>query len=237
MPAIGDREIPATNIDTVVDSAKKIAQQFKGSPFDRKALATTLGYKSDATGAFNQMLADLRRFGIIVGRGDSIAATELVQRLAVPQNDAEYGSAVLEAMNKVTLFNELYNHYQGVLPSEDDLLATLINITKADRVHVSEVVGRVRSNLSTGWAKGGSYRASVANAPPGGNRQPGAGAGAIVSEDTIELSAGKLHLSYPLTADGIEMMRLNFDGPKFWEILTKQVKRDAPAATEAGKNP
>jgi hypothetical protein len=234
MPAIGDREIPATNVDTAVDYAKKIAQQFKGAPFDRKALATALGYKSDGTGAFNQMLADLRRFGIITGRGESITATELVQRLAVPRNDEEYGVAVLEAMNKVTLFNELYNHYKGVVPSEDDLLATLINVTKADRVHVSNVVGRVRSNLATGWAKSGAFRSSV-SAGAGGNHRPSDEA--PVDDDVIVLTAGKLHLRYPLTADGIEMMRLNFDGSKFWEILSRQVKGDDPPATPEKKGP
>lgn len=231
MPAIGDRDFPATNIDSAVDSAKKIAVQFKGQPFDRKALATALKYKSDATGAFNQILADLRKFGLVSGRGETLQATDLVQRLAVPRDDSEYATAVVETMNSVPLFRELYDHYQGALPTDDDLLATLINTTKADRIAVQNIVPRIRSNLATGWAKGGPYRSGIkagsASSTPSKTAEEPAG-----SSEVITLTAGTLHLRYPLTEDGIELMKVNFEGDRFWSILLKQAKKSTEQAAD-----
>lgn len=231
MPTIGDKEFPATNIDTAVDSAKKIAVQFKGQPFDRTALATALKYKSASTGGFNQMLADLRKYGLVSGRGEMLQATDLVQKLAVPQHDQEYSDAVVEAMNNVPLFRELYDHYQGSVPAEDDLLTTLINTTKGERITVQGIVPRIRGILASGWAKGGPYRTPAKGSGPGttltrvtGEPEP--------AGDVITLTAGKLHLRYPLTEDGIELMKVNFEGDRFWKILLKQVK---PVAEPSGE--
>jgi len=237
MPAIGDRDFPATTIDTSVDSAKKIATQFKGAPFDRKALATALQYKSDKTGAFNQFLADIRRFGIVTGRGESLSATEVVQRLAVPKDEAEYSSAVIEVMNNVPLFRELYEHYQGVVPSEDDLLTTLINLSKADRVVVQGVVGRIRANLSSGWAKAGAYRPPSGRFPGGSQQRADHYTPPAEKSDIITVNAGKLHLQYPLTPSGIELMKLSFTGDGIWAILREQIPPSAEKpASEGGSD-
>jgi hypothetical protein len=224
MPTIGDKEFPATNIDTAVDSAKKIAKQFKGVPFDRKSLASALQYKSETTGAFNQLLADLRKFGLVTGRGESLQATDLVEKLAVPHDEKEYSGAVVEAMNNVPLFRELYDHYRGAVPSEDELLTMLINISKANRVDVADTVGRIRGNLSSGWAKAGGYRPANLEAPRHDDRQ----ANKEVPSDMITFSAGKMQMSYELSKEGIELMRANFTDD-FWRILAKQIAAKSEA--------
>src|SRR2546427_58171 len=142
MPTLGQHDYPLTTVADGIENAKKIVLQFKGQSFDRKALAAALGNKSAETGAFNQRLGDLRRFGVIAGHG---AATK-------PDSPR--------------------------LPLEPE------------------------------------------------------------NPNVIEVRAGEVNLKYPLTKTGLKLMRHNFQGPGFWEILEEQVsKSEAPsgAASEEGK--
>ena len=140
MPTLGQHDYPLTTVADGIENAKKIVLQFKGQSFDRKALAAALGNKSAETGAFNQRLADLRRFGVIDGRGETLQVTALAQRLAIPTNNDEFSDAVFEMMTRVPLFKLLYEHTEGKSPTEDELLATLINLTKADRASMQSAL-------------------------------------------------------------------------------------------------
>jgi len=239
MPSIGQYEYPAMNVATAIDAAKKVATQFKGQPFDRVPLAAALGYKTAGSGAFNQTLADLRRFGVVDGRGDSMQVSALAQKLAVPTSKEEYAGVVLELINRVPLFKALYEHYSGSAPSEEDLLATLINLTKAERTEVQGVVGRVRANFVSGLsalsAAGPIPRASAgqpgqrAGLVPGGDHRK-ASLGPLEGDPTdhvIEVVAGTIHIRFPMTETGIKLMRHNFEGKGFWEILEAEVAKAA----------
>ncbi len=236
MPTLGQHDYPLTTVADAIENAKKIVLQFKGQSFDRKALAAALGNKSAETGAFNQRLADLRRFGIIDGRGETLQVTALAQRVAIPTNSDEFSEAVFEMMTRVPLFKLLYEHTEGKTPNEDELLATLINLTKADRAEVQAVVTRIRNNYLSGLSRMGGARPSIASTPGVRSAILKSDAQRLplepenVSLNLIEVRAGEVSLKYPLTKTGLKLMRHNFTGPGFWEILEEQVsKSEAPS--------
>ncbi len=222
MPAIGDRDFPTTNIDTAIEVAKRVATQFKGSPFDRKALAATLQL-AVRSGGFNQLVADVKRYGVIQGRGDAMSATEVAQKLALPNSEEEYSRTVVEMLNRIPLFQELYHHYKGIVPSVDDLRVTLVNITKEDRMRVDQFAGRIRANLQKGWSKSGPFMPPAAKPAPSENR-PERDISVEPPEGKITLTAGAVRLEYPLTKRGIAMMKLSTAGDGFWALLEEQVK-------------
>ena len=241
MPALGNQEFPKANIESIIEAAKKIANQFKGQPFDRVALSTALGYKGPRTGGFNQVLADLRRFGVIDGRGDAIQATSIAQRLAVPSGPDEYSMAVLEMMNKVPLFAQLYDHYEGTVPSAEDLQTTLINLTKDNRVTVAGLVPLIRGNLAAGWSKAGPYRSSKSPGRPIEQTTAGSSESNLRESDrrvvarepnsvdspVIELFAGNIRLQYPFTEDGVRLMKEHFSSDLTWKTLEGEARMAA----------
>ena len=239
MPTLGQHDYPLTTVADGIENAKKIVLQFRGQSFDRKALAAALGNKSAGTGAFNQRLADLRRFVVIEGRGETLQVTALAQRLAIPTNGDELSDAVFEMMTRVPLFKLLYEHTEGKSPTEDELLATLINLTKADRAEVQAVVTRIRNNYLSGLSRtGGIRRSSVASTPGGRTAAAKSDSARFPLEpenpNVIEVRAGEVSLKYPLTKTGLKLMRHNLQGPGFWEILEEQVsKSEAPSGGDS----
>jgi hypothetical protein len=133
MPMLGEMEFPLTSPEVAASLGRKLLEQFRGRPFDAEACASALGYKSSKNGAFRQVLADLRKYGLLTGRGDALQTTELLGRAASPAGAPLPGGAVAEMMGSVPLFRELYQHYQGAVPTEEELVPTLIGLTRADR--------------------------------------------------------------------------------------------------------
>lgn len=232
MPTIGDKDFPTTNVDSAVEVAKQIATQFRGNAFDKASLASKLQLAATG-GAFNHLVADLRRYGIIEGRGNTMQTTALVQKLAVPQNDQEFRDTVIEMMNRVPLFSMLFEHYHGEVPSVDDLRTTLINLTKEpDRVKVDGVVGKIRTNLASGWSKVGTNLSGGTAVSP--STQKGPPTTSIPNEEgIITISVGKLTLRYPLDEVGIELARSNLND-QFWKVVKAQLKPRASDSTNEG---
>jgi hypothetical protein len=115
MPSLGSMDFPETTISDAAELAKKIAQSFRTNEFSKESLAAALGYKNAVSGAFNQRLADLRKYGIVEGRGDRLRATNLSQRLAAPA-PGEYEHSIQEMLEAIPLFRALHEHFAGSLP-------------------------------------------------------------------------------------------------------------------------
>lgn len=237
MPLLADREIPQVTIDAAVESARKIAEQFKGSTFDRNALAAALGNKSANSGAFKQNIADLRRYGVLDGRADVLRATELVQRLAVPKDDSELAATILEMSNKIPLFRELYDHYKGSVPTAEDLLASLINMTKADRTVAASMVEPIRSNLSMAWSRAARF----GSVPSRTNNRGGSATNSESSGESVGpvilIRAGSIRLQYPASSRGIALMKMQVTSDDFWRLLEAEVGQDQTGGEGTGSSP
>lgn len=209
MAAIGTFDYPDTTVDDAVEIAKKLASTFKSTEFGRDALAAALGYKAPNSGAFNQRLADLRKFGIVEGRGDSSRVTELARTLAAPR-PGEYQEAIASLMFRVPLYKALHDHYKGAAPGEDDFFATLLNLTKADRIDVQNQAGKIRSLYAAGSNLIGSRPAQSAPPTPdtqASNPAPGGAAPPPPSADVHLYKEGSIYLVIPKDLDALETAR------------------------------
>jgi hypothetical protein len=219
MPKIGAFDYPDTSVEDAIEAAKKIARQFKTGGFDRTSLSAAMGFKSANSGTFNQKLADLRRFGVLEGRGEEIRATDLAQRLAVPKTTEEYAASVQELIFKIPLYKTLHDQHPSGTPSEEEFLATLLNITKAERVEVQKQSARIRNLFSEAHGKMGASGV-VGPAPPPRPpiAPPGPPTGTGATPGLIELRAGPAYHSFAFTPEGIEQMARLCD-VSFWAYL------------------
>jgi hypothetical protein len=220
MPLLGDVEFPQTDPDRAIAAGRKLAGHFRGETFGVEACASALGYKSSKNGAFRQLLADLRKFGLVSGRGDTLRATELLQRLTVPRSGAEFAEAKDEMMNSVPLFRDLSQTYGPSVPTESDLTAALIQMTEADRLQIRAWVPRIRRILLAGWS-GASLPPVVAEAKrpltPSEEQAPTSGE---PPGERATFAAGGVRLEFPLTDVGLQLMRANLEREDFWRALT-----------------
>jgi hypothetical protein len=228
MPLIGDEEFPRTNIDAAIATGQKLAAQFHDQEFDVDSCATCLGYRSSKNGAFRQLLADLRKFGLLTGRGRGVRVTDRLQRLTVPRDADEFAEAKLESMNAVPLFRALFERFQGTLPSEEELTVSLLNRTKGDRTSLRSWSPRIRANLAAGWARRSSLSRATPPAAPGT-----ASPSPILSElperrantERVTFSAGDVRLEFPLTSKGLRLMKANLESEELWVVLSAEEPR------------
>jgi len=72
------------------------------------AFATYMGHSTTNSGAFRQRLAAFRDWGLIAGRGDSLAMTELGRIVAVPTDEQAERRALQDAFMNSPEFLKLY---------------------------------------------------------------------------------------------------------------------------------
>ncbi len=124
-------EVPVyVTIDDAIEIAKKLIT-FKGGDITRDALASTLGHKNTGSGTFIRKMSDLRKYGLIEGRGEAYRATDLANRIAFASSEPEKNQAILEMINNIEVIRKLAE----VLPhdpsvSDSEIRSKLVNITK-----------------------------------------------------------------------------------------------------------
>jgi hypothetical protein len=248
MPILGDQEVPLMGIMEAAGIGKKVAIQFKNAPFDKPTLITALGYKG-RSGASGVAVGDLRKYGLIEGSGGQLRVTDLAQKLALPTSPSELLDAYSEMIGKVPLYRRLDDHYAGRIPSEDEFFVSLLHMTGADRASAEAARGRIYRSLTEVWnRRGGSPSPSaipngtVLSSPSPAHRLESWGSGPTetgVQPETIEFTAGSIHLRYPLSEPGIQLLRASLQGDHFWELLRDQLRthRASLRPTETGHGP
>lgn len=126
-----------------VQLAKTIAEHFKGNEFTDEALASALGHGAAKSGAFRQKVADLRKFGIVDGRGATLRASSIAQSLyADHPGDGE--NATKAMLQKIPIFKAIYDQFGGQVPDDRVLIPALLNITGAPRPEVEREAAKLR---------------------------------------------------------------------------------------------
>lgn len=166
MPTIGSYTYPNTGIEEAIDMARKVATTLGGEDFDRGSLAAALGYQNPTSGSFNNRMADLKRYGILEGRGSSIRITELAHKLAAP-GPGEFSQAVGELVMNIPLFKALYDRFGNRLLSQDEIYPVLMNVTKADRIEIQKQIGDIRKLYAEGISRMGESQPTSEVVPDG----------------------------------------------------------------------
>ncbi len=135
---------PKMPLSESVEWAKKIVGQFGSHEFSDGALASLLGHDTAKSGSFRQRQADLRRFGIIDGRGDKLHASMSAKTISAP-GPGELSGALSQTAFRIPLYRSLHDKYKGAVPTEEDFLTTLVDITGLARSdlmpHVKTLLG------------------------------------------------------------------------------------------------
>lgn len=115
-----------------VKAATTIVRHFRDGSFTDDALANALGYGAVQGGAFRQRVADLRKYGLITGRGSQLGAGPIAQAIFA-DHPGDREKALHDMMSNISLFKALYDHFGDKFPDDNNLMTVLLNITGAAR--------------------------------------------------------------------------------------------------------
>ena len=140
MSKLGSYSYPDRKITPILESVRLIGDKLKGNSASIDIIASTLGYKSANNGAFQHTLNDLRKYGLIEGRGKELKLTELAHKILVPHKGED---AMKEMIFHVPLWREIHEKF-GNTPS--DFSIALQKITGINRLE-ADAVKETISNL------------------------------------------------------------------------------------------
>ncbi len=181
---------PKISMSEAVGLAKEIVGQFRSHEFTDSGLASLLHHETAKSGSFRQRQADLRRFGLIDGRGDKLKASSTAQTIYAP-GPGELNGALSQVAFRIPLYRTLHEKYKGSIPSEEDFLTTLVDLTGLPRSelmeHVKTLLGLYRDVCGTL-----SMAPPSSSAPPprptGGYTQPPPASGSRFESSASEFS-------------------------------------------------
>lgn len=234
MPELGKYDYPAVSVGDAIEAAKKIAKQFKATEFNKEALAAALKH-SAKSGTFFGKMADLKRFGVIEGRGEGQRATDLALRLQ-GGGAKEQADAAGELFLRIPLFKALVDRFGGEAPTDDDFRVALQHITGADPVTVQEQAGKIRSLYIEGISKleGGGAVQTPPSGPPMqlsrglGGAAPLLGASSGGQPSKIVLQAEDLAMTFPRSPSGLKRLK------SVVALLEEQLMEESKSPKEKG---
>lgn len=202
-------EVPVyVTISDAIDISKKLIT-FKGGDITKEALASTLGHKNIKSGTFSRKVADLKKYGLLEGRGDAYRATDLANKIAFAPTENERNEAVLEMINNIDIIKKLAEvlPHDAAIP-ENEIRTKLINITKErpDKLQpIMAIVSKLYKDavpyigvipMATGQSGYSASQQSTQNRP----QQP-------TQEGTILFVADKINLSLTETIPNLELIK------------------------------
>lgn len=207
MEKIGSYQYPNTRVVGAIDAVRAFKDKLKGVASNKNALASALGYKSANNGAFTHKMMDLRKYGLIDGRGSETRLSELAKKVLAPHNKREEGEALKEMIFNIPLWKDIYDKYGVNLPS--DFGSALQNITNADRLEVDALKDQVSKLYIDAVSNIGSVNSSIKDDNLEQHTEhiqmPQA------DLDKIRLDAGDVHLTYPLDVESIDLIKNSLD--------------------------
>lgn len=172
---IGKYSIPKFRLPSMLMAVQKIYDKFEGGDISPSLIAGLLG-QPITSGGFLQKLADMRSYGLIVGRG-SVKVSDIGKKVTHPENEEEKTLALKTAICNIELWDVLFTRFGVALP-EDDFWLDLKQITGAEAPEAKEKamfirkaylddIGllKVSETPKTPVSNNAIYRGGVASAP------------------------------------------------------------------------
>lgn len=117
MPKVGDEKYPELSVESAVEIADVLVNQYGGEAKSEEAFAQSLGHSSSNSGSYLTKVADVRRYGLIQSRG--LQATDLAYQAANPRDDQELAEAKFKVYRNIDVLSEIYDSLNGNDPPED----------------------------------------------------------------------------------------------------------------------
>lgn len=120
---IGSKEIPKFRLSTqLLGDIKILYDKFGLNANDLPTVARVLGHESDRSGTFLTKIASMRSYGLLDGRG-KVFVTDIGEKIAFhPNDDVGFNDSLIKAVNRIPLWNALYEKYTkkgASIPTED----------------------------------------------------------------------------------------------------------------------
>ncbi|MBF0506098.1 MAG: hypothetical protein HQL09_04620 [Nitrospirae bacterium] len=138
---------PMIDLKEAIVRAKMLWDKDKNNPIPREVAAEHLGYGS-AGGYPGRVLAALKHFDLIYMREGDIILTDKAVNLAVHSpSDKVYIDIVKEIALKPSVYADLFNEYNGDLPSDSTLKVKLIKDYKFNAYKIERFITSFRSTI------------------------------------------------------------------------------------------
>lgn len=117
---------PNMALPKAIATVQKIFDADRQAPVDRAVAAKHIGYAGQS-GASDKALASLAHYGLLekAGKGET-RVTQLAVEILHPDSPMERRAALRQAGLKPGIFQEIYDRYEGRLPSEEALRSYLL---------------------------------------------------------------------------------------------------------------
>ncbi len=125
---IGKMVIPNFRLEFLLPALEKIDSTFQGEEGSRQDIADILDHEPKS-GTLSQKLGDFKTYGLLEGRKDKLAVTELGKR-AVSSDEAERNQAIEEAVKHIPLWSLFLKKY-GISIGKEHFAVTLRRDTGA----------------------------------------------------------------------------------------------------------
>lgn len=143
MIELGNYQIPELSLDEAIESVKLLEKNLMGKEAAKPDMAKALGQSANS-GAFFVKLADLRRYGLIVGRGDKYQTTDLARKLAYEKDQVKYQLAVRDAILGVSFYKDLFDRFNGKTPDETQFEIALRGLTNEHPEQIDKQKDKLR---------------------------------------------------------------------------------------------
>lgn len=150
---------PMIGLEEAIEKVKILWDKDKTNSIPREVAAKHLGYGTGGYGG--RVIAALKHFGLIsMKEGDIILSDKAVELAHYSPSDEIYHGIVKEIALYPNTYKDLFNEYNGSLPSEATLKVKLIKDYKFNAKKVDSFINNFRSTLEfAGLLEGGRIEA------------------------------------------------------------------------------
>jgi hypothetical protein len=198
MGKIGNFEYPELKVDDAIKSVKIFKEKLNGTTNSLDALAGLWGHKSSKSGTFLTKLADLRKYGLITGRGE-LKLTSLAEAIIYPQNESELSKNLKEMIFNVELWRTLYERLGGKMPTQDFwiILQEVAGIDRGTAQKEAEKISKLYVDTIT------KLKVERVTMPTTMGEIPLAG---VPTQEMIELKSGDIYMRLPKSKSNIDLV-------------------------------
>mgnify|MGYP006437255605 CR=1 FL=1 len=121
MARVRSPNYPVIDLGDAVDKVRRIYESERNHTASRQVLAVAMGY-AGITGSSAKMLAALKKYGLLEGRGESLRVSEdALAILLAPTNSDERKQAIERCAFTPELFQRIRSQYDDQMPSRENL--------------------------------------------------------------------------------------------------------------------
>jgi len=225
---------PSLSLGDAIERARQVYDAEKRTPASADTILAHLGY-SPGVGPGLRALAALRQYGLLEERnGQDRISEDAFHILTLSETSPDRQAALREAAKRPTLVRQVWDHYNGELPSDLNLRDYLIKVHHFNPDSVATFIKVLRETVELAKLGPedyhGSNDASETGGPPGMTEQTQQSAKPPIQQ----IIQGERELfRFPLSADSsVRVFVSGPTGPKEIEKLIKVLQLQKELLTE-----